>query len=169
MLSIADDVFIDEVHDRVEQARADHHAHIKQGEQARLNRESRARELALHVARRFAAVASSDPDSDTCIEYVRLGGPEGEHLPATEVLHWRVSRPHRTLEIRLSELTGRYWIHLLVVDDLSGSVRIVDDDHGDVMSLTVIDVDQLIRRLADQQAWQGDSSSTSNEGGHGDA
>ena len=56
-----------------------------------------------------------------------------------------------------------------MVDDLSGSVRIVDDDHGDVMSLTVIDVDQLIRRLADQQAWQGDSSSTSNEGGHGDA
>ena len=168
MLSIADDPFLDEFHDHVEQARTDHRAQIKQEERARRERESRARELAQHVTRRFAAVASSNPDPDQGVESVRLDSPDGEDLPATELLHWRVSRPHRTLEIRLSERTGRYWFHLLVMDELSASGRIVEDGHGDVMSLTGDDVDRLIRRLADQQAWQAHRTDSLGAGGQTD-
>ena len=165
MLSIDGDPFLDDIHDRVEEARVQDHAQIEQGNRARLARLARARELAQHVTRRFAAVASSDPDSDRRVEYVRVEPPAGEDLPATEMLNWRVSRPHRRLEIRLSERTGRYWFHLLVVDELSGSGRIVADGHGDVMSLTTDDVDQLIRRLADPQAWQSDRSDPLDDGG----
>lgn len=169
MVSIADDQFLDEVSGLVEQAHTDRRSQAEQGQQARRERESRARELVQHVTRRFSAVASSSQDPDLGVEYVRLEPPAGEDLPATEMLHWRVSRPYRTLEIRLSERTGRYWFHLTVVDELSGAGRVVEDGHGDVMSLTAADVDQLIRRLADQGAWQGDSSSTSNTGGQADA
>jgi hypothetical protein len=113
-------------------------------------------------------VTSSDRDANRDIEYGRIESPEDEDLPVTHALHWRVSRPHRTLEIRVSERTGRYWFHLLVVDELGGAGRIVDDGQGDVMRLTIADVDQWILRLADQQAWQSDRPSTSDTGGQTD-
>lgn len=152
MMSIADDRFADEIQNMVEEARADHVAQVEQDEWARLERERRARDLVEHVTRRFSAVSSRD--SKPGIEYVQLEAPEGEDLPMLHVLNWRASQPHRTLEIRLSERTGRYWFHLLVMDELSGSGRIVEDGHGDVSRLTVDDIDQLIRRVADKRAWQ---------------
>ncbi len=165
MLSIAGDPFLDELHDMVEQARADHRAQVEQDEQARLEREARAQELVRHIRQRFSAVASSVQDSDQGIEYTRHETPEDEGLPVTHTLHWRVTRPRRKLEARVSMRTGRYWFHLLAVDACGGAGQVVEDSHGDVVDVTAADVDQLIRRLADQQAWQGSTPAASNAGG----
>jgi hypothetical protein len=158
MMSMADDQFLDVVHGLVQQAHTEHRSQIERGERARLERESRARELTEHVTRRFSAIAASTRGSDQGIQYTRLDAPEGEDLPVIHTLHWRVSQPHRTLEIRLSEWSGRYWIHLLAVDELSGEGRVVDQGLGNVMNMTIDGIDQLIRRLLDQRAWQGDMS-----------
>jgi hypothetical protein len=150
MWSIAGDPFLDGLHDMVELAGGDERARLAENERMHLERLSRARDLISHVGRRFSGLASAGRG----VEYVRLEPPPGEEVPATHALHWRVSRPHRTLEIRLSERTGRYWFHLLVRDEVAGSVRIVDDGQGDVLQMTADTVDTLIRRLVDQTCWR---------------
>lgn len=169
MASTVCDSFLAEFHAAAERARSDQGARIERDEQARLTRPSRVHELAQHITRRFAGAASPDLGSDLRVEYARFDPPNGESLPVTYVLHWRVSQPHRTLKILLSEQTGRFWFHLLVADALSGSEQIVANGHGTVEELTIADVDGLIRRLADQRVWQDDVMAERTPGGHADA
>src|SRR5688572_26353196 len=116
MMTIAGDPFLDEFHDMVEQARTDHLAQIEGAARARLEREARSQELDRHIGQRFSAVASALRELDQGIEYTRQELPEDEGLPVTHTLYWRVTRPHRKLEARVSTRTGRYWFVLVAVE-----------------------------------------------------
>ena len=164
-MTIVGDPFLDEFHDMVERARIHHLAQIEQEARVRLEREVRSRELDRHITQRFSAVASALRELDQGIEYTRRELPEDEGLPVTHTLYWRVTRPHRKLEARVSTRTGRYWFHLVAMEGCGESgAHVLNDSQGDVMDVTADDIDQLIRRLADQQAWQSGSTTAPERG-----
>lgn len=157
MATIDDDSFLDEFHTLVERAHAEHLAHVERVNAARLAREERGHELLRHITRRFSAVASWSHGSGQAIEYLTGDAGEDVDLPITHTLHWRLTRPHRKLEATVSVRTGRYWFRVTSAEADAVPHQLLHDTQGDdVMNVTTDDVDQFIRCLADQHAWQHD-------------
>jgi hypothetical protein len=149
------DPFLDDFQALVELARTEHRARAARLEAAVEARATRARELEQHVIRRFTALAATYRGSDRAVEYTRIEPPADDDVPMTQILHWRATHPFRKLEATVSARTGRYWLRV-VAEEAAVEPMLAETRGDDIMSLTVGDVDDLIRRLADQQAWQGD-------------
>jgi hypothetical protein len=151
--TIENDRFLDELQQRVEQARSNHRTCAERHEQGRLSREMRARALIQHIERRFTAVATLYDGDDPAAEYTSGGSLNDEDLPIPHTLHWQVTRPHRRLEVRISIRTGRYRLVMLEVDQRTGAARVTTESCGDdVMNVTSDTVDELIRQLAEPLA-----------------
>lgn len=162
MQPIDRDPFDDDFQNLVEQARRDQLAQAEQLKAADLVRLARAQTLAEHVVRRFTALASAYADQGQAVEYVLTGHSDDDDLPVVHALHWRATRPFRKLEAMISLQTGRCWLNLLADGE---PVQVLSSMQGrDASEVTVDDVDQLIRLLADDRAWQRDACGAAHGG-----